>query len=88
MMIVAFWMTTVLTSATVQLPHDVEALLDRRVQCEHWAGEEPYDGPRARKIEEAVQRLRCDSLETDESRIRLRYKRNPLVIKALESEQP
>jgi hypothetical protein len=35
-----------------------------------------------------VQRLRCDSLETDESRIRLRYKRNPFVIKALEPEQP
>ena len=87
-MIVAFWVTTVLASATVPLPHDVEAFLDRRAQCEHWAGEEPCDGPRAREIEAAVQRLRCDSLETDESRIRLRYKRNPFVIKALEPEQP
>jgi len=87
-MILAFWVTAVLAPATVQLPHDAEALLDRRVQCEHWAGEEPYDGPRAREIEETVQRLRCDSLETDESRIRLRYKRNNLVIKALELEQP
>lgn len=66
-MIVAFWMTTVLASVTVPLPHDVEAFLDRRAQCEHWAGEDPYDGPRAREIESAVQRLRCDSLETDDS---------------------
>lgn len=87
-MIVAFWMTAVLAPATVQLPHDVEALLDRRAQCEHWAGEEPYDGARAREIEAAVQRLHCDSLEADESRIRLRYDRNQLVIKALEPEQP
>lgn len=87
-MIVAFWMTTVLASVTVPLPHDVETFLDRRAQCEHWAGEEPYDGPRAREIEAAVQRLRCNSLETDEFRIRLRYKRNQLVIKAIEPEQP
>ena len=83
-MIVAYWVTAVLASATVQLPHDVEAFLDRRAQCEHWAGEEPYDGPRAREIEVAVQQLRCNSLEEDESRMRLRYKRNQLVIKALE----
>lgn len=87
-MIVAFWVTAVLASTTVQLPHDVEAFLDRRAQCEHWAGEEPYDGPRASEIEGAVQRLRCNNLEADESRIRLRYKRNQLVIKALEPEQP
>ena len=83
-MIVAFWVTAVLASAMVPLPHDVEAFLDRRAQCEHWAGEDPYDGPRAREIESAVQRLRCDSLEADETRIRLRCKRNQLVIKALE----
>lgn len=87
-MILALWVTAVLASAEVPLPHDVEAFQDRRAQCEHWAGEEPYDGPRAREIESAVQRLRCDSLETDETRIRLRYKRNQLVIKALEPEQP
>lgn len=83
-MILAFLVTAVLASTTVQLPHDVEAFLDRRAQCEHWTGEEPYDGPRAREIESVVQRLRCDSLETDEIRIRLRYKRNQSVIKALE----
>ncbi|SCX32194.1 hypothetical protein DSM25558_5408 [Agrobacterium sp. DSM 25558] len=87
-MILAFLVTAVLASITVQLPHDVEAFLDRRAQCEHWAGEEPYDGPRAGEIAVAVERLRCDSLETDESRIRLRYKRYQLVIKALEPEQP
>lgn len=83
-MIVTFWMTAVLASVTVPLPHDVEAFLDRRAQCQHWAGEEPYDGPRASEIEAAVRQLRCDSLEADESRIRLRYKPNQLVIKALE----
>lgn len=51
------------------MPAPVAALIDRMVQCQHWAGEEPYDEARRREIAQAVRQLRCDSLEQDERRL-------------------
>ena len=65
------------------LPRDVRVLIDRKISCEHWAGEEPYDAGRRREIEKAVRELRCDSLERDEARLRRRYAGSKPVLKAI-----
>lgn len=86
-MIVTLWLTAALAAQQLSLPQDVDAFLARRAQCDHWAGEEPYDAPRASEIEAAVRMLRCDRLDADEAKIRLRYSGNEAVTKALQQDQ-
>lgn len=48
-------------------PADILAWAGRRVGCDHWAGEEPYDADRAAMINEATARLNCEGLEADQA---------------------
>jgi hypothetical protein len=70
-------------SANDQLPAEVRDLVSRREQCRHWAGEEPYDKARARQIEEAIKRLRCEDVEMEVEAIRQKYATNALIQAAL-----
>ena len=65
------------------LPRDVRVLIDRRLSCNHWAGEEPYDRARKREIDHAFRDLRCDTVEREERRLQRRYAKLPQVLKAL-----
>jgi len=67
------------------MPAPVARLMDRMVECQHWAGEEPYDRQRRAEISRAVKRLRCDQLEQDESRITKQHADNPLVKQRLDA---
>lgn len=58
-------------------PPAVRAFLERRAQCNHWGGEEPYDAERAAEIAAAVHKLRCDRIEADERRIRQTLRGSP-----------
>ena len=73
-------------AATRPLPADVTRFLDRRSQCLHWAGEEPFDSARSEQIAAAVRRLRCGSIEADERALRRRYVAHPDVSSALSQE--
>jgi hypothetical protein len=76
-----------LDKLTAGLPKDVAAVLTRRVACNHWMGEEPYDKARAREIERAIRQNKCDSLAGDEAALRKRYADDPKVTKALDEAQ-
>ena len=65
------------------LPRDAAAVVNRRLQCDHWAGEEPYDRARAREIARATRRNKCGSLERDEAATLKRYAGDPRVVKAV-----
>ena len=67
------------------IPADAAAYVERRIACDHWAGEEPYDAARARQIAAAAKRLRCNNIDADETRLRRRYARDPDVLKALDA---
>lgn len=54
-------------------PDDVRKLIDRVTGCNHWAGEEPYDAERRRQIESALRDLKCDRIDRDAAKLRLRY---------------
>ncbi|WP_337270335.1 hypothetical protein [Oryzifoliimicrobium ureilyticus] len=82
----ALWVATTLVAGPDRLPFDVTAFLDRRAQCQHWSGEEPYDAERAKQIEVALQKLHCDRLDADEAWLRRQHARNMGVIKALDAD--
>ena len=66
------------------LPRDVVAFIDRRTGCNHFAGE--FNGDRSardREVTKAMRDLRCDRLETDETRLRRRHAAKPEVQNAL-----
>ena len=68
-----------------EMPKAVASFISRRVECNHWGGEEAYDHERAKQIEKAVKPLRCDRLYSDEKKLLARYKNNPKIIKAIEA---
>jgi hypothetical protein len=66
------------------MPRPVAAFVERRADCNHWTGEEPYDAPRRAEIERAIRDLRCARIEEDELLIRRRYRSNAAVIAILD----
>jgi hypothetical protein len=62
---------------------EVLSWVSRREHCEHWQGEEPYDDDRRTQIAAAVQRLRCDALDTDEAALRAAYAENTSTLALL-----
>ena len=66
-------------------PKEIGIFIERVFLCHHWAGEEPYDKSRAKQIREAIQKLRCEQLPSDEARLRKKYKNSPKVIAVLDS---
>ena len=75
-----------LTTRVARQPAPVRAFVKRRLECNHWGGEEPYSKTRARQIGRAAQRLGCDTLDNDEARLRKRYRGNaelPVILDAV-----
>ncbi|MGC1301832.1 MAG: hypothetical protein WA840_05605 [Caulobacteraceae bacterium] len=73
-------------AALARVPRELGAFMERRAECEHWAGEEPYDKGRAAEIDHAVKVLHCARVEADERALRRRYARRPDVLKVLGME--
>lgn len=73
-----------LLALTRNMPDDVRTFIDRRAQCNHWNGEEPYDTVRSAQISAAESSLRCLAVEADEKVLRQRYDRNRDILKALD----
>jgi hypothetical protein len=65
------------------LPGDVRVHIDRERNCNHWAGEEPYDADRRRQINSALRQLHCERLEREGRTLRRRYAHAPEILKAL-----
>jgi hypothetical protein len=72
-----------LDKLTAGLPKDAAAMVERRANCNHWQGEEPYDKARGREIDRALTRFGCDFIARDEEKLRARYADKPAIIKAL-----
>lgn len=68
---------------TVQ--QDVRDFLQRRTDCNHWAGEEGYDAARKAEINANYTKLRCAVLDADEQELKRRYGGNPALIKVLDA---
>ncbi|KTC35784.1 MAG: SH3 domain-containing protein [Pseudomonas sp.] len=67
---------------SAQLPADATALLQRYEECQHFAGEEPYDAERRAELEKAVKDT-CTGLDRQLAKLRQQYKDDPDVLQAL-----
>jgi hypothetical protein len=67
--------------ALAKAPREIGVFLERRAECEHWGGEEPYDKARLDEINRAVRALRCSRIEADEKALRRKYAGRPGVIR-------
>lgn len=65
------------------VPKQVKLFNQRQIECNHWAGEDSYDKERAKEISAAITKLRCDTLERDEKRLRTKYRTRPNVINSI-----
>jgi hypothetical protein len=61
------------------LPQDAARYIDRREGCNHWAGEEGYDGDRRAEINRNIAALKCTRLDRDEQRLLHRYRHHPAI---------
>lgn len=69
--------------AAESLPADVTAFVDRSEACMHWAGEEAFDKARARQIQAALSKNKCDHLEKDSKLLQQRHAQNPKARQAI-----
>ncbi len=73
-------------AALAKAPREIGVFLERRAECEHWGGEEPYDKARLAEITRAVRKLRCDRLEAEQRALLRKYAGRPAVVRLLEAE--
>ena len=76
-------MNDALTALAQRVPADVFAWAQRRMTCDHWAGEEGYDAERAARIDAALSQAWCDALDTDEQALRRAYAEDDAVLSIL-----
>jgi hypothetical protein len=69
------------------LPREVRAFIERRADCNHWAGEEPYDAERRAQIAAALLDGRCAMIERDQKRWEKTYSGNKRVLDALKATE-
>ena len=65
-------------------PKAVAAFIQRRADCDHFLGEEPYDKQRAADLARTVRELRCDGLDLDERKLRRTFKNKAQILKLLD----
>lgn len=66
----------------VPLPKDVAAYIERRNQCEHFIGEEPYDEARRKYLTQVI-RETCTGSNRDLAALRHKYRDRPEVLESL-----
>ena len=67
-------------------PRDIAAYAERRAECEHWGGEEPYDKDRLAEINRAVRELRCSRLDADRRALARKYAKRKDWVRLLDAE--
>lgn len=65
-------------------PEDIRAFVTRRLECDHWAGEEPYDAERRAQIDAAIAELGCPRIEEDEAVLRARHRDRTDLLKLMD----
>ena len=66
------------------MPEDIAFFIARTAECNHWAGEEPYDKDRANYIRNAVEKAGCENLVGQEMKLREKYRGQPKLLNAIE----
>lgn len=73
-----------LRSRVERAPKTVAAFVERRADCNHFLGEEPYDRERAAYLNRVIRELRCARIDQDERRLRSVYRKKPAILRLLD----
>ena len=65
-------------------PAVVRDYFQRRANCNHWGGEEPYDADRRREIDAALKDLRCETIEAEAIFLRRHFAARPETLAVIE----
>jgi hypothetical protein len=68
-------------------PRDIRLFIERRANCNHFLGEEPYDRERAAELNKAIRELRCATVDRDERRLCQVYRRKAAVLRLLDDTE-
>jgi hypothetical protein len=63
---------------------DIRAFADRRAQCDHFRGEEPYDKARAAFLREQTATY-CSGTDAELAKLKQKYAQDPAAMKRLDS---
>jgi len=76
-------------SATAQtrFPADVERFIERRDQCDHFRGEEPYDQERREFLHQRLAEF-CVGTDKQLAELKQKYRSNKAVMKKLNQYEP
>jgi hypothetical protein len=68
-------------------PRKVAAFIERRANCNHFAGEEPYDAERAAYLRKTIRELKCARIARDERRLTRVYRDQPDILRLLKDTE-
>jgi hypothetical protein len=69
------------------MPQDVNQVIDRVIQCNRWAGEEPSTKERAEVVKKELEKWGCSAIAKDQDAIIKRYANNYEVKERIQSAQ-
>jgi hypothetical protein len=69
-------------AAELVLPSDVQAFIEKREECDHWRGEEPYDEARREEINAGTNKT-CTGTDAALAAMKRKYESNVAVTKRL-----
>ncbi len=58
------------------MPQDVVQIIDRTLACNRWGGEEPTKKEQIERVNQELERWRCDAIEVDQAQLAKRYQNN------------
>ncbi len=80
--------TFVSPAPEIKPPKDIEIFIGRRDSCEHYAGEfDGYDAKRSIELERMMQKIRCETVDTDEKKLRKKYQDKADMLKWLDDRR-
>ncbi len=68
-------------------PQRVATFIERRANCNHFTGEEPYDPERAAYLKKTIRELKCARLSRDERRLVRAYRDRPEILRLLKDTE-
>lgn len=68
-------------------PRKVAAFIERRANCNHFAGEEAYDAERGAYLKKTIRELRCSRLSRDGRRLARAYRDRPEIVRLLKDTE-
>ncbi|HYI41090.1 MAG TPA: hypothetical protein VE053_12305 [Allosphingosinicella sp.] len=68
-------------------PRKVATFVERRANCNHFAGEEGYDAERAAYLKKTIRELKCARLSRDERKLTRIYRDRPEILRLLKDSE-